>query len=142
GHAPPAAREPAGWQLEVDGPVERPRRVSRGDLAALPRREVPATLVCAGLRRDEFLSLGPLPGELAWGPEPISTGRWSGVGLADLLQRAGVKPEARYVEFVGLDSVERQGRRFGFGGSIDVEKALSPDVLLATELNGAPLPPA
>ena len=141
-HAPTPAVDPASWRLEVDGLVERPLRVSLGDLAALPRREVPATLVCAGLRRDEFLSLGPLPGELAWGPEPISTGRWSGVGLADLLQRAGVRPEARFVEFEGLDSVERQGRRFGFGGSIDLEKALSPDVLLATELNGAPLPPA
>ena len=48
---------------------------------------------------------------------------------------------ARHVEFIGLDRVERQGQRFGFGGSIDLAKALSAEVLLATELNGAPLPP-
>lgn len=47
---------------------------------------------------------------------------------------------ARYVEFVGLDQVERQGERFGFGGSIDLAKALHGDTLLASELNGAPLP--
>jgi sulfite oxidase len=141
-HAPTPTVDPAGFRLEVDGLVERPRRLSLEDLAGLPRHEVPATLVCAGLRRDEFLSLGPLPGELAWGPEPVSTGRWAGVALAHVLGQVGVKPEARFVEFVGLDGVERQGRRFGFGGSIDLEKAASPDVLLATELNGAPLPPA
>ena len=42
---------------------------------------------------------------------------------------------------VGLDQVERHGHRFGFGGSVDLAKAMSGDVLLATELNGAPLPP-
>src|SRR5262249_26519695 len=75
-----------------------------------------------------------------WGPEPISTGCWAGVQLATVLRQVGVKPEARFVQFEGLDSVERHGHRFGFGGSIDLEKAMSPDVLLATELNGAPLP--
>ncbi len=48
---------------------------------------------------------------------------------------------AKYVEFIGLDRVERHGEIFGFGGSIDLQKALSSEVLLATELNGEPLPP-
>ena len=38
--------------------------------------------------------------------------------------------------------MERHGHRFGFGGSIDLAKALSAEVLLASELNGAPLPAA
>jgi len=46
------------------------------------------------------------------------------------------------VELVGLDRVERMGQQFGFGGSIDLAKALSAEVVLASELNGAPLPPA
>ena len=45
------------------------------------------------------------------------------------------------MQMVGLDEVERHGHRFGFGGSVDLAKAMSGDVLLATELNGAPLPP-
>jgi sulfite oxidase len=40
-----------------------------------------------------------------------------------------------------LDQVERQGDQFGFGGSIDLAKALGGEVILASELNGAPLPP-
>jgi sulfite oxidase len=37
--------------------------------------------------------------------------------------------------------VTRQGRTFGFGGSIPLERALGPDVLLADEMNSAALPP-
>jgi len=142
-HAPTPRIDPRDWRLDVDGLVERPRSYSLDQLLdAFPRREVAATLVCAGLRRDEFLALGPLPGELPWGPEAVSTGRWTGIALGDLLRAVGVGDGARYVELTGLDSVERQGRRFGFGGSIDLAKALGPEVLLASELNGAALPAA
>ena len=142
-HAPVPHIDAATWRLEVDGLVERPQTFSLADLTrSFTRRQVAATLVCAGLRRAEFFALGPMPGELPWGPEPASTGEWTGVALRDLLRAAEVVAEARYVEFVGLDQVERHGERFGFGGSIDLAKALSDEVLLATDLNGAPLPPA
>lgn len=135
--------DPAGWRLEIGGLVRTPLSLSLDELVhRFPRREVAATIVCAGLRRVEFLTLGPLPGELAWGPEPASTGRWTGVALRDVLLAAGVDPRARHAEFTGLDQVERHGHRFGFGGSIDLDKALGAETLLAHELNGAPLPPA
>ncbi len=131
------------WRLEIGGLVEHPRSYSLAELmSGFTRRTVAATLVCAGLRRDEFLELGPLPGELPWGAEPASAGEWTGVALGDLLQAIGVKRGARHVELIGLDRVERHGQQFGFGGSIDLAKAQSDEVLLATHLNGAPLPPA
>lgn len=140
-HAPIPSLEADEWRLEVGGLVDRPHRFSLLELSrSFPRRTVTATLVCAGLRRQEFLSLGPLPGELPWGPEPVSTGEWTGYALADVLRAVGLHHDARHVEFVGLDGVERKGKRFGFGGSIDLSKALSDEVLLATHLNGAPLP--
>lgn len=139
-HASIPQIDPAAWRLQIGGLVDRPRSFSFDELGReFPRESVAATLVCAGLRRAEFLSLGPLPGELPWGPEPASTGRWRGIALRDLLRSVGVSERARYVEFAGLDAVERDGHRFGFGGSIDLAKALSAEVLLATELNGAPL---
>jgi sulfite oxidase len=140
-HAPVPQIDPGTWRLEVGGLVGCATRFSLQELRrALPQRDVTATLVCAGLRRNEFLAQGPLPGELPWGPEPASTGRWTGVSLRDLLELVGVAKGARHVEFVGLDQVERQGDRFGFGGSIDLAKALGGDVILASELNGTPLP--
>jgi sulfite oxidase len=140
-HAPVPLIDPSTWRLDVGGLVERAVSFSLEELrGAFPQRQVMATLVCAGLRRNEFLALGPLPGELPWGPEPAGTGQWTGVSLRDLLDVVGVVKEARHVEFVGLDRVERQGDQFGFGGSIDLSKALDGDVILASELNGRPLP--
>lgn len=131
------------WRLEVEGLVERPVAYSLADLVTrFPRRDVTSTVVCAGHRREEYLALGPLPGEVPWSSDAASTGAWSGVGLAGLLHEAGVTGDAAHVEFVGLDRVERQGRQFGFGGSIDLAKALGDEVILATHLNGEPLPPA
>lgn len=67
-HAPTPILDPTSWRLEIGGLVDCPRSYSLAQLLGeLPRREVAATLVCAGLRRDEFLSLGELPGELPWG---------------------------------------------------------------------------
>lgn len=141
-HAEPPSVALADWRLVVDGLVERPLSLSFDALQQFPRHEVIATLLCAGLRRDELLAVAPLPGELPWGPEPASTGRWSGVALRDVLHACGLSPDAAHLEFTGLDEVQRQGRTFGFGGSITRTKALEPDVLLAIELNGQPLTPA
>jgi sulfite oxidase len=135
-HASIPAIDPDLWRLEVGGLVRRPLSFGLTDLERFPRHEITATLVCAGLRRDEF---GPLPGELPWGAEPAGTGRWSGFALRDVLEAAGVADSAAYVELVGLDRVDRDGQRFGFGGSVDLAKATSPEVLLATHLNDAPL---
>jgi len=141
-HAPVPHIDPATWRLQVEGLVHHPRTFTLEEITrAFPRREVAATLVCAGLRRSELLAVRPIPGELPWGPEPASTGVWAGIALSDVLRSVGIAEEARHVQFTGLDQVERQGKRFGFGGSIDVAKALSAEVLLAWQLNGKALPP-
>jgi sulfite oxidase len=141
-HAPVPTIDAARWRLRVDGLVERELSLSLDDLCQWPTREVPSTLVCAGLRRNELLQVAPLPGELPWGAEAASHAIWTGIALRDVLAAAGVQPGAAHVEFVGLDAVERRGERFGFGGSITLEKAQDPDVLLATAMNGQPLSPA
>jgi sulfite oxidase len=56
-HAASPRIDPAAWRLEVTGLVDRPRQFSLDELVgAFPPRKVTATLVCAGLRRDEFLA--------------------------------------------------------------------------------------
>ena len=141
-HAPVPRLDPAALRLSVGGLVRRPLELSLGELAErFPRAEVTATLQCAGQRRDELAAVRPIPGELPWGAEPVSNARWAGVRLADVLAAAGPDPAAAHAVFRGLDEVEREGRRFGFGGSVPLAKALSPEVLLASEMNGEPLPP-
>ena len=131
----------ASFRLTVGGAVERPLELSLAELDRFPRRELTATLQCAGNRRQELAERRPIPHELPWGVEAVSTARWSGVALADLLGAARPAAGASHVAFAGLDEAERHGRRFRFGGSIPLDKALAPEVLLATAMNGAPLPP-
>lgn len=133
--------DPTAYLLDVGGLVARPLVLGLADLARLPRATVTATLQCAGNRRDELLTIAPIPGELPWGGEAIATATWSGVRLADLLQVAGICAGAGHVAFLGRDACANGDDAAGFGGSIPLAKALDPAVLLADTMNGAPLPP-
>jgi sulfite oxidase len=132
--------DPSRHRLVVDGLVEEPLALNLDEIRALPAVRLPATLECAGNRRSELIAAKPIPGELPWRQDAISTAFWTGASLAQVLARARPAPEARHAAFSGLDQVERHGQRFGFGGSIPIEKALAPETLLAYEMNGAPLP--
>lgn len=85
------------------------------------------------------MALRPIAGEIPWDAEAIGTARWTGVWLADVLRASGVRPDARHVQFLGLDQVTAGNRTTGFGGSIPLGKATTGEVLLAYEMNGAPL---
>jgi len=132
--------EPEAWRLTVDGLVEKPLALSLADLRRLPRATVAATLQCAGNRRTEMMAVRPIPNELPWGTEAISNAEWSGVPLREVLAAAVPRAGALHAAFTGLDEAERHGHRFPFGGSIPLEKAVHPEVLLADTMNGEPLP--
>lgn len=131
------------YRLEVNGQVLRPLSLSLGEIKNnFEYVEVSATLQCAGNRREELIALKPIPNELEWGVEAISHARWGGVRLRDVLAKAGVESGTDlHVEFNGLDEVERLNRHFQYGGSIPLGKALSPEVILAYEMNGEQLTP-
>jgi sulfite oxidase len=134
--------DPGAYRLTVDGLVEAPLSLSLEDLRRFSRTTVGATLQCAGNRRRELIGVKPIPGELPWDSEAISNAEWSGVPLRDVLAAAGPREGARHAAFLGLDETERHGHRFRFGGSVPLEKAIHPEVLLADTMNGRPLPPA
>lgn len=141
-HAAVPEVDPATYRLKVTGLVDRVIELDLQQLkSGMPQRTSAATLACAGLRRDELIAFRPIPGEVVWGAEPVSNGIWTGVPLREVLRKAGVRSNATHVEFLGLDVVERHGKRFAFGGSIPLDKAMSEEVLLAFEMNGEPLPP-
>ncbi|HSM12885.1 MAG TPA: sulfite oxidase [Thermoanaerobaculia bacterium] len=131
----------AEFRLRVEGEVERPLELALDELGRRPRRELVATIQCAGNRREELAAHRPIPNELPWGTEAISTARWSGVALADVLAEARPTARARHVEMIGLDWTERHGERFRYGASIPLEKALASETLLATGMNGEALAP-
>lgn len=131
------------YRLAVEGQVAHPLSLTLDELKQrFATTEQVVTLQCAGNRRLEMMALHPIPGELGWGAEAISNARWKGVRLQEVLAAAQPEVSPRlHVEFIGLDEAERHEQRFNFGGSIPLERALSSDVLLAYEMNGASLPP-
>jgi sulfite oxidase len=140
-HGDVPAVDAGAYRLAVDGLVESPLSLSLADLRRFPRITVGATLQCAGNRRRELIEVAPIPNELPWDSEAVSNAEWSGVPLREALAAAGPKSGALHVAFLGLDETERHGHRFRFGGSVPLEKAIHPEVLLADTMNGAPLPP-
>ena len=140
-HSAVPAVSPETYRLKVGGEVREPLVLSLRDLRdRFPRAEVTATLACAGNRRSELSRLAPIAEAVPWGPGAIGNAVWAGARLADVLATAGIGAEARHVEFTGLDLPTVEGRAQAFDAAIPIEKALAPEVLLAYEMNGGPLP--
>lgn len=69
--------ESGQFRLAISGMVVRELELSLDELRGnFPLVTVPATLQCAGSRRDELDAARPIPGELLWSAEPISTALW------------------------------------------------------------------
>lgn len=132
----------AEWQLTVGGLVDRELTITFDELTTgYPTHRVVATLQCAGNRRSGFTAIREIPGEDPWRGGATSTADWHGVRLADVLRAAGVtEAEGLHVEFVGPDLADELSPPQPYGSSIPLSKALAPEVLLAWQMNGAPLP--
>jgi DMSO/TMAO reductase YedYZ molybdopterin-dependent catalytic subunit/rhodanese-related sulfurtransferase len=131
--------DPVSWRLEVKGLVERPLRLSLRELHNMHSETLVATLECAGNGRSGFDP--PADGE-QWQLGAVSTAEWTGVPLAEILGRAGVRPEAVEIVFRGADqgNVGEAGDPIRFERSLPATDAGHPGSLLAYAMNGEPLP--
>lgn len=118
------------WRLQVDGLVRRPFSIGLDGLRRLPSVSVTAFHECFGS------PLVPADGNL-W---RVGNVRWTGVPLAVLLEHAQLETGATHVWSDGLDSGEFGGRTMNrYRKDLPISKALSREVLVAYEMNGAPL---
>ena len=127
--------EPETWRLTVRGEREVVLRLD--ELRARPAAEVTVTMECAGNGRAK---LDPRPVSQPWLLEAVGTARWRGAPLRPLLEEAGVGGAVE-VLFTGLDRGIEAEQEQAFQRSLPLEEALRGEVLLAYEMNGAPLPP-
>ena len=113
----------ADWRLVVDGLVAQPLSLGLADLRALPAR--------TQITRHDCVE--------GWS----SIGKWTGARLGPLLDKAGLKPEARFIVLHCADSLEEtldgSGRYYE---SIDLIDAYHPQTILAYAMNGRTLPVA
>ncbi|MEV0253777.1 sulfite oxidase [Streptomyces sp. NPDC050732] len=136
----------ASWTLRVwgDGLTGGARQFSLAELRSLPPVTRTAFVECAGNARNYFKTQQnqPVLGT-PWGTGAIGAARWRGARLSDVLRRAGLSDRAVDVMPRGLDDeyVTSNGTNYGrVRRPMPISKALD-DVILAYEMNGAPLPP-
>ncbi len=128
-----------GWTVRVEGDVERPFELSLAEIGAAALVERPVTLECAGNAGRN--GIGPWTGGgRAYGG--ASTAVFGGHALAPLLERAGPKPGVVEIVFEGADAGAERGsdERHVFARSVPLAKALAPESMLATRMNGDTLP--
>jgi DMSO/TMAO reductase YedYZ molybdopterin-dependent catalytic subunit len=138
-HAVIPAVDRSSWTLKVGGPAAA-RSISFS-VAQLRRQfemvEVAALCLCSGNRRGLF---APHVTGVQWGSGAMGNARWRGVRLRDVLEKAGVQPDALEVAFDGTD-VPVLPVSPDYQKSLPLAKALAGEVLIALEMNGERLPP-
>jgi DMSO/TMAO reductase YedYZ molybdopterin-dependent catalytic subunit len=130
------AVESEGWRLTIGG--ERELELSLDELRARPAAEQTVTMECAGNGRAR---LEPRPVSQPWLLEAVGTARWRGTALRPLLEEAGIPEGTVEVLLTGLDRGIEGGDEQSFQRALPLDEAQREEVLLAYEMNGAPLPP-
>lgn len=99
------------WRLQIEGSVARPRAFSLDELQRMPSRTQITRHTC----------------EEGWS----AIAQWTGVPLRRVLESAGIRSTARFVQFYAYD---------GWADGIDMLDALHPQTILAYGMNGRDLP--
>lgn len=105
---------PVFWTLRLYGLVDKPLALTHEDLLAMSTTALPCTLACVG-SSDRNTRVGHA--------------LWSGVPMVSLLERVGMKANARYTQFYAAD-----------GYTTFVETDQLDGALLAYQMNGETLP--
>ena len=132
------AIDPGTFELVIDGLVDKSLSLDLDALRSRPRISSVVTLECAGNGRAQLL---PRPVSQPWLSEAVGTARWTGTSLAGLLQETGVADGAIDVVFTGADHGIERGHEQDYQRALPVAEAMGDGVMLAYEMNGAPLPP-
>ena len=101
------------WHLELDGMFARPKSFTLADLKLYASRSQITHLAC----------------EEGWS----YVAEWTGVPLSQILNEAGILPDARYVVYTSMEP--------GWWDSLDLADAFHPQTLIAYGFNGGDLPP-
>ncbi len=143
----PTNVDATAFRLKVAGEVTTELSLSLHDLKTqFEQVNLMAVNQCSG---NSLAFLDP-PASIGWplGHGFMGCAVWTGVRVRDLLKKAGIKGSARDVVFRGMDRpVFQKGPIYekalptpNIHPRLDVDQTLNPDILLAYEMNGEPVP--
>jgi len=137
---PPTDVDAATWTLTIDGFVDNPMTLSIADL----RKQfdvvtMALTLECGGNGRGFFNP--PAKGN-QWTYGAVACAKWTGVRLKDVLEKAGVQSNVVYTAHYGADGhLSGDPDKLPISRGVPIAKAMTDNILIAFEMNGAPLHP-
>jgi len=132
----PTTIDSAKHRITISGSLERPLSLSLADLHKLDAVEIAAVNQCSGNSRGFF---GPRVAGGQWQNGAMGNAVWKGVRLKDVLDRAGLRADAKQVQFNGLEKPTLPSTP-DFKKSLNVDIARAENVIIAYEMNGKPLP--
>ena len=130
------------YQLRVHGAVAKPLTLTYEQLKQFPSQTLAVTLECAGNSR---VFLVPQVEGAQWELGAVGNAEWTGVPLRLLLEQAGLANDACEIVFEGADQGTPKEKptppgTVSYARSLSLQKALSPEVLVAYQMNGQKLP--
>ena len=118
-----------GWELRIEGAVERPLRLTHAELLRRPAETIEGVLECFG---------NPVEPDVA--TRRVGNVSWRGARLWPLLEEAGVQPRASLAWLEAPDHGAFAGTSSErYIKDVPLEIVRERPVLLAWEMNGAPL---
>jgi DMSO/TMAO reductase YedYZ molybdopterin-dependent catalytic subunit len=133
----PTSIDATAFRIKVHGTVKAPLQLSLKDLmTGFEQVEIAAVCQCSGNSRGLF---EPRVAGGQWANGAMGNALWKGVRLRDILNKAGVQPGSVQVRFNGLDEGPMTTIP-DFIKALDLDDAIQEDVIVAYQMNGAPLP--
>ncbi|KAF1980794.1 sulfite oxidase [Aulographum hederae CBS 113979] len=136
------------WDLNVDGLVREPKKLTLADLkneSLFPRITKACTIQCSGTRRVEQIALYAGEGDeminAPWAEGAIGTAVYTGVSLKHVIKHCGgLINKTGHIELFGADTYFKQNEVMNYAVSVPWSKVKANEVLLCWEMNGKPLP--
>jgi len=128
------------WTLTIEGESAVKKVVlSLQDLKTkFKQQTLQLTLECGGNGRSEFDP--PAKGN-QWSIGAVACPEWTGVRLKDVIDLAGVKPDARYIGYYGKDKhLSGDEDKVVISRGVPMRKAMESESLIAWAMNGEDLP--
>jgi DMSO/TMAO reductase YedYZ molybdopterin-dependent catalytic subunit len=130
----------SNWTLTISGESVQQEKTYR--LSDLKNNFKPYTyrlvLECGGNGRAGFYP--PTAGN-QWEEGAVFCSEWTGVRLKDLLQDVGIKPDAEYIGYYGVDRhLNGDASKPVISRGVPISKAMQDETLLAWSLNGQDIP--
>ncbi|EAK9869158.1 molybdopterin containing oxidoreductase [Campylobacter lari] len=128
-----------GWTLEIGGEsVKTAKTYTLDELKKKFKHYTYAlTLECGGNGRGEVI---PSTKGTQWGYGAVACGRWTGVRLKDILEDCGVKDDAVYIGYYGIDTKLNGEEASPISRGVPIKKAMQEETLVAWAYEGKDIP--